>query len=182
MAAGYNNNEEIDQLSYDNMHYVPCSACQSTQIYSDRYNCLQCDHYNLCGNCFEERRQTKAHSSGHAMIHFRVPNELFGRPIHDSNQMTLKKIKELFHTQRHGMQCDKCEQSIVGIRFKCDTCYNYNLCFKCMEQRAVSKNHQNTHPLVVASDENLVHIDVADIHYDKTKAAVGKGGFGMMNL
>jgi hypothetical protein len=114
------------------------------------------------------------------MVHFRVPNELFGRRIHDPNQMTMKKIKELFHHQHHGIKCDKCEQSIVGIRLKCDTCYNYNLCLKCMERRAMSKNHQNTHPLIVASDENLTHIDMADIRYDKT--AVGKGGFGMFNL
>lgn len=179
MAQLYNNNVEIDDLSYDNIHNISCDGCKSAQIYSDRYKCLQCIDCNLCGNCFEERRQTKEHSTGHAMVHFKLPNELFGQPIRHSNQITLKKINELFIGKQHGIECNGCRQSIVNVRFKCDTCHNYNLCSGCMQQRITSKNHNNTHPLVVASNENLPKIDISDI---RKGGMIGKGGFGMLNF
>ncbi|CAF4644918.1 unnamed protein product [Rotaria sp. Silwood1] len=79
MAKPYNNNEEIGGISSDNTHNASCDSCRSAKIYSDRYKCLQCIDYDLCGHCFEERRETRPHSSGHAMVHFKIPNELFGQ-------------------------------------------------------------------------------------------------------
>ncbi|CAF0831256.1 unnamed protein product [Rotaria sp. Silwood1] len=79
MAKPYNNNEEIGGISSGNTHNASCDSCRSAKIYSDRYKCLQCIDYDLCGHCFEERRETRPHSSGHAMVHFKIPNELFGQ-------------------------------------------------------------------------------------------------------
>ncbi|CAF1296310.1 unnamed protein product [Rotaria sordida] len=109
MANAYNNNEETDDSSSDNMHNVSCNGCNSTKIYSDRYRCLQCIEYDLCGNCFEERRQTKEHLSGHAMVHLKVPNELFGQPIRHSKEITLTKINELLAGKHHDLTCQVCK-------------------------------------------------------------------------
>ena len=177
MADFYNNNEETDDsLSY-NVHDVSCSGCNSTQIYSDRYRCLVCVDYDLCGNCFEERRQTKAHLSGHTMAHLKVPNELFGQFIRHVKEITLKKIHELLAGQRHDNVCNGCRTPIIGVRFKCDTCYNYNLCSRCMEQRVTSKQHQNTHPLVPTSNQSLMKININDI---RKGDILGQGAFGSL--
>lgn len=175
MASAYNNNEAIDGISSGDVHNVSCDSCRSMKIYSDRYKCLQCVDYNLCGNCFEERLQTKDHVSGHPMAHMKIPNELFGQPIRHSQEITMTKVQEILVGKKHNIQCDSCRTSIVGARFKCDTCHNYNLCSACVKQRVISKQHRNTHPLVVNGNESLIKIDISDI---RKGDILGQGGFG----
>ncbi|CAF2390569.1 unnamed protein product [Rotaria sp. Silwood2] len=177
MAKPYNNNEEIDGISSGNTHNASCDGCRSAHIYSDRYKCLQCIDYDLCGYCFEERRETRPHSSGHAMVHFKIPNELFGEHVPCPNDITLAKLNELLAGKQHNTKCDGCSIQIVGVRFKCDTCHNYNLCSKCMQQRVTSKNHQSTHPLVVASNQSLLKININDILKGEV---LGHGAFGQV--
>lgn len=175
MAKSYNNNEDIGGISSGNTHNVTCDSCLSRHIYSDRYKCLQCTDYDLCGHCFEERRQSKSHLTGHAMVHFKIPKELFGQNISNSNEVTLSKLQKLFENKQHNTHCNGCSRNIIGIRFKCDTCHNYNLCLNCMQKGTVSKNHQNTHPLVVTDNRSLLKIDVNDIVKNEV---LGRGAFG----
>ena len=175
MANAYNNNEESDGPASDNIHFVSCKACESSQIYSDRYRCLQCADYDLCGNCFEERRQSKEHVSGHAMAHLKLPNELFNQPVRSSREITLTKIGELLAGKRHNIDCNGCRISIVGVRFKCDTCHNYHLCLTCMRQHVTSKQHQSSHPLIATSPQSLIKIDINDI---RKGDVLGQGAFG----
>ena len=159
------------------VHNVRCDSCRSTKIYSDRYKCLECVDYDLCGNCFEERCQTKEHLSGHPMAHMKIPKELFGQPIRTSKEITLTRVQEMLAGKKHNLECDGCRTSIVGARFKCDTCHSYNLCSSCLKQRVVSKQHRSTHPLVVASTESLIKIDIDDIRKGNI---LGQGGFGSL--
>ncbi|CAF1946493.1 unnamed protein product [Rotaria magnacalcarata] len=177
MATPYNNNEEVDGISSGNIHNATCDSCRSRRIYSDRYKCLQCDDYDLCGHCFEGRCQTKSHSSDHAMVHFKIPNELFGQYFPNPSEVTLGKLTELFSNKKHNIKCSGCSVEIVGVRFKCDICHNYNLCSKCMQRGVVSKNHQQTHPLVVASSQSLLKVDINDI---VKKEELGRGAFGQV--
>ena len=42
----------------------------------------------------------------------------------------------------HGVRCDGCGISpIVGIRYKCQTCHNFDYCAKCEEANALTHDH-----------------------------------------
>jgi len=43
-----------------------------------------------------------------------------------------------------GVTCDVCKQSIYGIRYKCVTCTDYDMCEKC----EATKTHAADHPLI----------------------------------
>lgn len=46
----------------------------------------------------------------------------------------------------HPVQCEACHcESFAGFRYKCQRCYNYNLCQTCFWRGRTSGNHSNEH-------------------------------------
>ena len=56
------------------------------------------------------------------------------------NENNNKKIK--CNTVHNGIKCEKCfKEPIIGYRYKCSTCTNYNLCEDCEEKNAQTGEH-----------------------------------------
>ncbi|CAF0849079.1 unnamed protein product [Adineta steineri] len=170
----------------DDVHDAKCASCRMKPIrHVDLYHCLECpssSNYDLCGRCFEKRRETEHHSSGHAMVQFKLPNEFLGIPVHNvNNEVTLKKLRQLntLQNEHHkGIKCDgTCQQKhFYGLRFKCDACPNYNLCEKCaIEKHICTKSHERNHPMILTSNSFIPKIDPSDIEF---KEVLGRGGYG----
>ncbi|CAF3170654.1 unnamed protein product [Rotaria sp. Silwood2] len=157
-------------------HKVRCVACGTNPIRSDRYKCLNCEKLSLCARCFERRRESDTHKSGHAFVHFKSPGELFGRSVTDDD-VTLTKLKEFYGNDVHeSISCDGCKsQSIKGLRFKCDTCPNYDLCQQCLEKKVTTQTHTFSHPLIVIPRQAIQQISVDDIELGDE---LGSGAFG----
>merc|ERR1712032_109039 len=45
----------------------------------------------------------------------------------------------------HPAYCDKCQENIVGIRYKCIQCADYDLCVSCEAQQAQEPFHNHDH-------------------------------------
>ncbi|CAF4696511.1 unnamed protein product, partial [Rotaria sp. Silwood2] len=76
-------NASLSKDDLNDIHEAPCDECGSQYIIGDRYRCLECTDFDLCGTCFEKRRETDEHKNGHAFAHFRMPMNLFGKTIKD---------------------------------------------------------------------------------------------------
>lgn len=161
-----------------NVHAASCDGCGRRSIQGDRYKCLVCTDYDLCGFCFERGKETEQHKSGHSFAHFKIPGELFGEPVKDVNaEVTLSTLRERFVDEKHpeDIVCEGCLRWIIGLRFKCDICRNYNLCLSCMEKRVMTKTHQLTHSLIVIPKDVFPRILMEDIQLGHE---LGKGAFG----
>lgn len=167
-SVGGNENAEV--------HKVRCDACGTNPIKSDRYRCLNCKDLNLCASCFERRRESKEHKSGHAFAHFKAPGELFGEEVNEED-VTYDKLKKQYAEEIHeSISCDGCTtKSIKGLRFKCDSCPNYDLCQECVDNAVTTKTHKTSHPLLIVPRRIILQIPVEDIQLGEK---LGSGAFG----
>ncbi|CAF4086778.1 unnamed protein product, partial [Adineta steineri] len=148
----------------EEIHKVRCAACDTHPIRSDRYRCLNCDDIDLCGPCFERRTEPEEHKSGHAFLHYKSPGELFGQSV-TNDDVTYAKLKKAYADDIHeSTTCDGCmSPSVKGLRFKCDSCANYDLCQKCVDKGTITKTHKSSHPLIVTARRAIQQIPVEDI-------------------
>ena len=165
---------DLDSDNSAEVHRTRCSACDSPRIVGDRYKCLECGDYDLCGRCFDQRRQTRDHLTGHIMVHFSSPEEVFGQPVAGmNNTINLTVLTEKYQPEEHtDIECNVCKMNpLRGLRFKCDTCHDYNLCVNCVKKRA----HDRLHPLLAMGKSHFLEITVDDIELGDE---LGRGGFG----
>ncbi|CAF5002506.1 unnamed protein product [Rotaria sp. Silwood1] len=177
LVQGVKNSNDDDDGN--ELHNITCDACGNTPIRSDCYKCLQCDNFDLCAGCFESRTESKQHKSGHLLVHFRIPNELFGRTV-TYDEITFEKLKQFYAKElNESITCDGCMKSnFFGLRFKCDTCLNYDLCEKCAITHVTTKDHKLMHPLILTSHRVIVQIPADDIELGEE---LGSGAFGAVH-
>lgn len=134
------------------MVYV-CDNC-NLKITGVRYRCSQCNDFDLCAEC----EDANVHPPEHVMYKYK-PGKT-GATIH--NDIT----------------CDGCLVSpIVGNRYKCTVCYDYDLCEKCEAEGA----HEANHPMLKLKVEsghvaNLIGNPMRGHKCGRGKGR-GRGGF-----
>ena len=172
--------ENTKSSSNQDAHPCTCDNCEKSHFLEYRYKCLICDDYDLCGSCFEKRKINKTHQINHPLVRFDVPNELFGMKFENS-EINLTNFVNIFKNETHDdVKCDCCQSKpIKGLRFKCDTCNDYDLCFKCFQNKNTSLNHSfDEHPLIVQGKKASLLLDVDDI---ELLTELGSGAFGTVH-
>ncbi|CAG0899057.1 unnamed protein product [Darwinula stevensoni] len=101
---------------------VRCGSCRGP-VRGSRYKCLQCRDFDLCATC--EASGTK--HSHHSFI--RLPSRISVVPL----TLDLDGIT--------SVMCDECKRNVVGRRYKCLHCRNYDLCLRC-EAASKHRNHR----------------------------------------
>ncbi len=93
----------------------------------------QCPDYDLCGSCLPLLHTSDLHPSSHtfrAMLHRGLEDRI--KFINEDSNVTT--------TTQHAATCDLCSQSIIGIRWKCLNCPDWDCCASC------SSSIGETHP------------------------------------
>jgi peptidoglycan hydrolase-like protein with peptidoglycan-binding domain len=109
---------------------VRCDGCNVFPIVGPRYNCTVCPDFDLCAKC----EASSVHPAEHPLLKLRQP--VSTQVVH------------------HGITCDGCQQSpITGVRFKCRTCPDFDLCEACEAKNV----HPADHPMVKFKVEKVRH-------------------------
>ena len=168
------NKDGYFSINHPSHEGVTCDSCENCNFIVDRYKCLICEDYDLCGKCFETRKISKQHAKEHPMVRYSAPNEIFGETV-DTANVTYKKFKEKFQSVKHETaKCNGCDvEPIIGMRFKCDQCQNFNLCAKCLEEKVEKNGHSINHSILLCF--SLRNVDVTDIEFLEE---LGSGAFG----
>ena len=83
-----------------------------------RYKCENCADYDLCGSCLPLLHSSDLHPASHtfrAMLHTGLK----------------ERIRIDDHNDKHHATCDLCSQSIIGVRWKCLNCPDWDCCATC---------------------------------------------------
>ncbi|WVQ81887.1 hypothetical protein IAT38_004014 [Cryptococcus sp. DSM 104549] len=101
-----------------------CDGCEQG-IRGMRYKCEQCPDYDLCGSCLPLLHTSDLHPSTHtfkAMLH---------RDLAERIKLTPSGETSPSATEAHPAACDLCNKSIVGVRWKCLNCPDWDACNAC---------------------------------------------------
>ena len=159
---------------------VTCDSCSSENIFGYRYLCAICEDYNLCSNCFEDRKQTKDHQLHHPLLLIRSPDTV--SKLNNFLSLLATGLSSLqaflaMYEVTHDHTCNSCSngQKIKGLLFICDDCRGFRICYKCYE----SGTHGKNHCLIVRFIPRNYKIQWDQITLQKK---LGSGAFGEVHL
>ncbi|XP_049519876.1 uncharacterized protein LOC119446117 isoform X2 [Dermacentor silvarum] len=113
---------------------VQCDGCGQSAFAGARWKCDVCTDYDLCTPCYLSNK----HNFGHVFVRFDRPQ---GEGIRVSSKRESSKVNTagISHT---GIYCDACgERGIIGTRWKCELCYDYDLCTPCYARGEHNQEH-----------------------------------------
>ena len=113
---------------------ILCDGCKMNPIRGNRYKCIGCPDFDFCENCYQKNKDSHGHE-------FKKIEKLSFTNIFEYKNNDYNK-RENVHM---GVKCNRCGSNpIIGWRFKCSICENYNLCEKCEE----NSGYEHGHPLI----------------------------------
>jgi len=147
----------------ESVHWrVQCDGCNAFPIVGNRFKCEGCEDFDFCSKCHEKLKQF--HPKEHSFKLIEKPACHWRRKhFDDNNEEKFERCKE-WRGRRCGewkekfnkncnpnndpvhwkVQCDGCNAlPIVGNRFKCESCENFDFCSKCYEN--LKQSHPQDH-------------------------------------
>ena len=118
---------------------VTCDGCGIYPIVGCRYKCAVCPNFDFCENC--EKKLSKEHS--HPMIQIANPDiKLYSIKCNLKEEYKMEEGHEHIDIIHDGITCDGCgSECIVGNRYKCSICPNFDYCEKCLKEHSLDHQH-----------------------------------------
>ncbi|KDR85758.1 hypothetical protein GALMADRAFT_234824 [Galerina marginata CBS 339.88] len=116
---------------------VVCDVCNST-IEGVRHKCLDCQDYDLCTGCMSVGC-AEAHNPFHEFFDITEPGRVVVHTVFSGNgeretpreSRTVSASTAPVESVTHMATCDLCDSRIVGDRYKCLNCPDFDTCSPC---------------------------------------------------
>jgi len=124
--------------------YVECDGCGQSPIIGKRYKCNNCRDYDLCQNCINTTNHDRSHSFAFIKGTNYKPIPKAATTSNSAPQVggVAGGVTGEIHD---AITCDGCDQSpIIGKRYKCNVCLNFDLCQNCINTADHDRSHTFT--------------------------------------
>lgn len=134
---------------------VTCDMCDSVVV-GTRHKCLDCPDYDLCQSCVDQGGAQR-HQPFHEFIDIKEPGRVIVHTVFDSTSRRMPTRSPPQASEpvpapapaTHRANCDLCESRIVGERYKCLSCPDFDTCQSCF---AITKEQHPGHGFVKIKD------------------------------
>jgi len=135
-----------EQKENEGVHYnFICDGCGAAPIKGHRYRCIICTDLDLCSSCEAQRKEPMKHDHTHTMRKIPAPGRFSSyvpASSPSSSSISTTSTGPVVHAE---VCCDGCSLfPLVGDRYKCTQCFNYDLCSAC----EAKDEHDKTHTLL----------------------------------
>ena len=123
--------------------FVTCDGCKMSPIIGKRYKCETCPNFDFCEKCYMTRNKEHGHSFKNVKAEDLMKEAL---KMLSKNNMINQAGKHVHYM----ISCNGCGVNhIIGKRFKCTQCENFNYCENC------EKLYRNihSHPMMEVSEK-----------------------------
>jgi len=127
--------------------YITCDGCEMTPIVGKRYKCDICPNFDFCESCYEKKKESHKHTFSLA----------------DKKNFYEKMMKDFAKFEAQGKAvhsmyiCDGCGMDpIVGPRYKCTVCDDFDYCEACEEKF----RNEHKHPFLKIYKPSMAPIDI----------------------
>ncbi|XP_059174283.1 uncharacterized protein LOC131954538 [Physella acuta] len=133
-----------EQEIYATHPTTTCDECQTKGFRGVRWKCTQCFNYDLCDECYKDNKHFLDHVFW-KIVKPRVEGVITAprsrQPVNsERSQATRQALQIVTHP---NITCDGCNtEGIVGVRWNCAQCVNYDLCEVCYNSNKHSLDHK----------------------------------------
>ncbi len=148
---------------------IICDGCGMEPLVGKRFKCQACNDFDFCEKCYEKNKDVHKHEfklvEKKAPINARlniIRRNLSKNMLHPPMTFKIKKFEDfpkklehcptmgnIFGNQNiakkvihYGVRCDQCQKyPIVGVRYKCAVCPNFDFCEECEKKFSDKHNH-----------------------------------------
>ncbi|KAG8833401.1 hypothetical protein FRC17_010727 [Serendipita sp. 399] len=157
---------------------VHCDGCGMFPIVGVRHKCLDCTDFDFCQSCKDSKMEEHNASvgnpeGGHEFIALDTPGRvvIHVRPMHEATPPVTEQ-PETPTRAAHNATCDFCLSHIIGVRYKCVQCPDFDTCESCYH--AIAEEQHPDHAFVKVRE-------VGDLLHRRHRASVpGLPFFGLL--
>ncbi|EPQ60265.1 hypothetical protein GLOTRDRAFT_134979 [Gloeophyllum trabeum ATCC 11539] len=137
---------------------VVCDSCNEIVV-GVRHKCLDCPNYDLCTPCMESG-SAELHNPFHEFFDVTEPGGMYVHNVFSGNGERTAAPPVETRTRpaaavppaepvRHNATCDLCDSRIVGERYKCLDCPDFDACERCF---SITPEQHPSHGFVRVKD------------------------------
>ena len=127
------NNKKDEKIEKEIHMFVRCDGCNMKPIVGKRYKCGVCPNFDFCEKCYEKEKENHKHDFKTV-----APKQCFKKYWENFKRKENSEGKAI----HYGYICDGCQmEPIIGNRYKCTICDDFDYCDACEEKFRNEHNH-----------------------------------------